>query len=104
MLHASTDVSAGHAAPFPVGCVTTVRYLVIVPPPQSTLQVPADCHAETVQSTSHGATLHGAVDCVAPGHVPAVPLGSEVFTIVRMRVCVPPPHATVHAALGSQSE
>merc|ERR1719454_1270478 len=77
----------------------TLRTRCFTPPPQSALQVLHPLQVSTSQSIGQGTSLH-TLSMLKGGH--SAPPYAGRIEIVRLSICVPPPHVTVHSP-GTQS-
>ena len=82
------SVSAPHA--LPLSAAAPVRKRERNPPPHDCVHAPHAPHAATTQPTGHGPVAHERVSW-SGGH-----FVSPATATTRLRVCVPPPHVTVH--------
>merc|ERR1719265_209430 len=104
MLHGSVSVVSPQRTPPCWGVRVTLRLRSFTPPPQSALQVLHPLHMSTSQSMGQGKSLH--VRSMVRGGQAAPPYAGWMLTL-RLSICMPPPHVTVHSpgthALTSQS-
>jgi hypothetical protein len=96
VLHARVSRRTGQAIPPFIGCCVTVRVRVCIPPPQVLLHALNSLQSLTWQSTgiAHGWVLHARVSLSGGQARPPLVGG---WVTVRVRVCIPPPQALLHA-------
>merc|ERR1719387_690267 len=105
MLHGSVSVVSPQRTPPCWGTRVTLRLRSFTPPPQSALQVLHPLQVSISQSMGQGKSLH--VRSMVRGGQAAPPYAGWMLTL-RLSICMPPPHVTVHSpgthALTSQSD
>jgi hypothetical protein len=101
MLQPVESPRGGQETPPNAAGVATVRLRDMEPPPQVVVQSLHGIHPDRTQSTGHESVWHDCV-CSRKGHT--TPPFSAWCTIVRERLCEPPPHVFEHALHDEKSD